>query len=160
MSTNAKRYLELISQHLQEHHAALFVGSGFSLNADKVTSDVPDIPLWAGLAQKFKEKLGDSDQNDPLALAESVEIAYGRSELDHLLLDSIKDADYRPSPLYEKLLRLPWSDVFTTNYDTLLERAGKNLVEKTFTLVTNKNDLVGSSGTTRLIKLHGEPPQD
>ena len=64
MSTNAKRYLELISQHLQEHHAALFVGSGFSLNADKVTSDVPDIPLWAGLAQKFKEKLGDSDQND------------------------------------------------------------------------------------------------
>ena len=98
MDTNAKRYLELISQHLQEHHAALFVGSGFSLNADKVTSDVPDIPLWAGLAQKFKEKLGDSDQNDPLALAESVEIAYGRSELDHLLLDSIKDADYRPSP--------------------------------------------------------------
>lgn len=45
MDTNAKRYLELISQHLQEHHAALFVGSGFSLNADKVTSDVPDIPL-------------------------------------------------------------------------------------------------------------------
>ena len=158
MDTNAKRYLELISQHLQEHHAALFVGSGFSLNADKVTSDVPDIPLWAGLAQKFKEKLGDSDQNDPLALAESVEIAYGRSELDHLLLDSIKDADYRPSPLYEKLLRLPWSDVFTTNYDTLLERAGENLVEKTFTLVTNKNDLVGSSGATRLIKLHGSFP--
>lgn len=158
MDTNAKRYLELISQHLQEHHAALFVGAGFSLNADKVTSDVPDIPLWAGLAQKFKEKLGDSDQNDPLALAESVEIAYGRSELDHLLLDSIKDADYRPSPLYEKLLRLPWSDVFTTNYDTLLERAGENLVEKTFTLVTNKNDLVGSSGATRLIKLHGSFP--
>ncbi len=158
MDTNAKRYLELISQHLQEHHAALFVGSGFSLNADKVTSDVPDIPLWAGLAQKFKEKLGDSDQNDPLALAESVEIAYGRSELDHLLLDSIKDADYRPSPLYEKLLRLPWSDVFTTNYDTLLERAWENLVEKTFTLVTNKNDLVGSSGATRLIKLHGSFP--
>lgn len=158
MDTNAKRYLELISQHLQEHHAALFVGSGFSLNADKVTSDVSDIPLWAGLARKFKEKLGDSDQNDPLALAESVEIAYGRSELDHLLLDSIKDADYRPSPLYEKLLRLPWSDVFTTNYDTLLERAGENLVEKTFTLVTNKNDLVGSSGATRLIKLHGSFP--
>lgn len=37
MDTNAKRYLELISQHLQEHHAALFVGAGFSLNADKVT---------------------------------------------------------------------------------------------------------------------------
>lgn len=127
MDTNAKRYLELISQHLQEHHAALFVGAGFSLNADKVTSDVPDIPLWAGLAQKFKEKLGDSDQNDPLALAESVEIAYGRSELDHLLLDSIKDADYRPSPLYEKLLRLPWSDVLQRIMIRFLNVLGKIL---------------------------------
>lgn len=74
MSATAKHYLELISQHLQEHHAALFVGSGFSRNADKVTSDVPNIPLWDGLAQKFREKLGDSDQSDPLALAESVEL--------------------------------------------------------------------------------------
>ena len=57
MDTNAKRYLELISQHLQEHHAALFVGSGFSLNADKVTSDVPDILFWGGLAKNLKEKL-------------------------------------------------------------------------------------------------------
>ena len=104
MSTNAKRYLELISQHLQEHHAALFVGSGFSLNADKVTSDVPDIPLWAGLAQKFKEKLGDSDQNDPLALAESVEIAYGRSELDHLrfLYKGIIIKHNKTEPTYTK----------------------------------------------------------
>lgn len=55
MSATAKHYLELISQHLQEHHAALFVGSGFSRNADKVTSDVPNIPLWDGLA-KISEK--------------------------------------------------------------------------------------------------------
>lgn len=158
MEKNARRYLELISRHLQEHHAALFVGSGFSRNADKVTSDVPDIPLWDGLANKFNEKLGDYNQNDPLALAENVEIAYGRSELDRILLENIKDANYRPSSLYEKLLRLPWSDVFTTNYDTLLERAGEKLLEKTFTIVTNKNDLVGSSGTTRLIKLHGSFP--
>ena len=125
MEKNARRYLELISRHLQEHHAALFVGSGFSRNADKVTSDVPDIPLWDELANKFNEKLGDYNQNDPLALAENVEIAYGRSELDRILLENIKDANYRPSSLYEKLLRLPWSDVFTTNYDTLLERAGE-----------------------------------
>lgn len=103
MEKNARRYLELISRHLQEHHAALFVGSGFSRNADKVTSDVPDIPLWDGLANKFNEKLGDYNQNDPLALAENVEIAYGRSELDRILLENIKDANYRPSSLYEKL---------------------------------------------------------
>ena len=61
-------------------------------------------------------------------------------------------------PYMKNFCGLPWSDVFTTNYDTLLERAGEKLLEKTFTIVTNKNDLVGSSGTTRLIKLHGSFP--
>ena len=46
MESMAKQYLEQISRDLQEQRAALFVGAGFSRNADKVTSDVPDIPLW------------------------------------------------------------------------------------------------------------------
>ena len=95
MAENAKQYLNIISQHLQENHAALFVGAGFSLNADKVTSDVPAMPLWNDLATKFREKLGlDGQQLDSLTLAENVEIAYGRHELDQLLLDNIRDADY------------------------------------------------------------------
>ena len=158
MESMAKQYLEQISRDLQDQRAALFVGAGFSRNADKVTSDVPDIPLWGDLKRKFQEKLGSTDESDPLVLAESVELVYDCNELDRLLLDSLRDADYRPSPLYEKLLRLPWTDVFTTNYDTLLERAGEKLTEKTFQIITNKNDLIGSSGKTRLIKLHGSFP--
>ena len=158
MESMAKQYLEQISRDLQDQRAALFVGAGFSRNADKVTSDVPDIPLWGDLKRKFQEKLGSTDESDPLVLAESVELVYDRNEMDRLLLDSLRDADYRPSPLYEKLLRLPWTDVFTTNYDTLLERAGEKLTEKTFQIITNKNDLIGSSGKTRLIKLHGSFP--
>ena len=158
MESMAKQYLEQISRDLQDQRAALFVGAGFSRNADKVTSDVPDIPLWGDLKRIFQEKLGSTDESDPLVLAESVELVYDRNELDRLLLDSLRDADYRPSPLYEKLLRLPWTDVFTTNYDTLLERAGEKLTEKTFQIITNKNDLIGSSGKTRLIKLHGSFP--
>ena len=73
MVENAKQYLNIISQHLQENHAALFVGAGFSLNADKVTSDVPAMPLWNDLATKFSEKLGlDDQQLDSLTLAENV----------------------------------------------------------------------------------------
>lgn len=159
MAENAKQYLNIISQHLQENHAALFVGAGFSLNADKVTSDVPAMPLWNDLATKFREKLGlDGQQLDSLTLAENVEIAYGRHELDQLLLDNIRDADYLPSQLHSDLLRLPWSDVFTTNYDTLLERAAEVLPEKVFTVITNKSDLVGTSGATRIVKLHGSFP--
>lgn len=165
MKGNAQRYLDLISQHLQEHHAAVLVGSGFSRNAVKIGDDVPDSPLWDDLSKIFQQKLKfttktaqEMNEADPLILAEHVELAYGRPELDRLLLSSIRDSDYQPSQLHRRLLQLPWSDIFTTNYDTLLERASDELTEKTFSCIVNKNDLLGSSGTTRIIKLHGSFP--
>ncbi|MCI9527991.1 MAG: hypothetical protein HFH37_14050 [Lachnospiraceae bacterium] len=155
MADSAKRYLDLIGQHLQDHHATLFVGSGLSRNALKVNPDVPDSPLWNDLKNIFLEKLDlppdavkDLESASPLALAEHIEIAYGRPELDRLLLSSIRDLDYQPAPLHYKLLQLPWSDIFTTNYDTLLERAGEELTDHAFSVITSKDGLVGSSGTT------------
>ena len=162
---NSRRYLELISQHLQENHAALLVGSGFSRNAVKSGPDVPDSPLWDDLTKIFIKKLSpvqkvdrELEKTDPLKLAEYVELAYGRPELDRLLLDNIRDSDYQPSHLHRKLLQLPWSDIFTTNYDTLLERASEELSEYSFSYVLNQNDLLGSSGMVRIIKLHGSFP--
>ena len=161
MGNDTMRYLDLISQHLEEHHAALLVGSGLSRNAEKINPSVPDSPLWDDLADAFKKKLAvgkELENADPLTLAEHVELAYGRAELDKLLLDQIRDADYLPSSVHIKLMRLPWSDIFTTNYDTLLERAGDSLFDKSFSVVTNKGDLLGSFGATRIIKLHGSFP--
>lgn len=165
MPKDAERYLDLISLHLQEHRAALFVGSGFSRNAAKITPSVKDLPLWNDLKQCFIEKLNldhegvvEMERESPLTLAEQVEIAYGRPELDRLLSDAIRDDDYRPAQPNLKLLQLPWSDIFTTNYDRLLERASYELTEQRFSVILNKNDLLGSAGSTRIIKLHGSFP--
>lgn len=163
MSDSAKKYLDLIAEHLQEHHAAVLVGAGFSRNADKLDPDGPNSPLWMDLARAFQDRLGYSDQQraenmDPLRLADYVEIAYGRPELDQLLIKCVHDEDFRPSKLHIDLMRLPWTDVFTTNYDTLLERAAGELVEKKFKTVLQKEDLVGSAGVPRIIKLHGSFP--
>ena len=165
MESNAQKNLEIISTHIQEHHAAVLVGAGFSRNAIKVTPDVPDSPLWGDLAKIFKERLASSTGElqefegvDPLKLAEYVEIQYGRQELDRLLISGIRDTDYKPSALHKKLLQLPWSDIFTTNYDTLLERTSEELTEKQFTYILSPKDLVGSAGSTRIIKLHGSFP--
>lgn len=164
-------YLDLIGKHLAEHHAAVLVGAGFSRNAVKTGSDIPDSPTWDELANIFADKLAGSKENkkgseeenkkpylSPLVMAERVEAVYGRSELNHLLQESIQDQDYLPSSLHRQLLRLPWSDIFTTNYDTLLERTGEEISEKSFTVITNKEDLIGSSGKTRIVKLHGSFP--
>ena len=120
MSDSAKKYLDLIAEHLQEHHATVLVGAGFSRNADKLDPDGPNSPLWMDLARAFQDRLGYSDRQraenmDPLRLADYVEIAYGRPELDQLLIKCVHDEDFRPSKLHMDLMRLPWTDVFTTN---------------------------------------------
>lgn len=165
MNNETKRYLDLIGEHLREHHASVLVGAGFSRNAIKIDDSVPDSPTWEELGSIFISKLTDDpDEKEklaklsPLVLAERVEAIYGRSELDHILLSSIRNADFRPSSLHYKFLKLPWSDIFTTNYDTLLEDASRELTEQIFTIVTCKEDLIGSSGTNRIIKLHGSFP--
>ena len=38
----------------------------------------------------------------------------------------MEDEAYQPGKVHDLLMSLPWTDVFTTNYDTLLERAFKN----------------------------------
>ena len=163
--SSSEKYLNLIGTHLKEGHAALLVGAGFSRNADKIDDHIVDSPLWGDLAKAFAAKLSDSpeeqkrlQQLNPLALAERVEVMYGRPELDGLLLNSIHDSDYLPSELYHMLLSLPWTDIFTTNYDTLLERASGEITEKSFRVIAEKEDLIGSSGVTRIIKLHGSFP--
>ena len=59
-----------------------------------------------------------------------------------------------PSSLHVKLLDLPWTDVLTTNYDTLLERACRSVVSRRYDIVVKPDDL-GQSRQPRIIKLHG-----
>lgn len=165
MEDDTRKYLNLIGAHLQDHHAALLVGAGFSRNAAKVDDSMPDSPDWSELTGIFVNRLSSNPTDreelkrlSPLVLAEHIEVTYGRPELDHLLQSSIRDRDFLPSILHRKLLSLPWSDIFTTNYDTLLERASDEITEKSFMVVTGKEDLIGSSGTTRIVKLHGSFP--
>ena len=104
------------------------VGAGFSRNAAPPGSD-PEFPDWSELGNRFYERLHgrkpEPDHNylQMSSLAHEIEAAFGRPALNQMLRDAIPDLQHEPSPLHTKLLDLPWSDVFTTNYDTLLERA-------------------------------------
>jgi len=141
-------------------HAAIMVGSGFSKNANI------EFPDWEKLGDLFFEKIHgrkpDKDKNEdrylnPLKLAEEVDAGFGRPVLNKLLNTNIPDNSSNPSPLHIKLLELPWSDVFTTNYDTLLERACDSVSKQKYDIVINKLDLIYSE-KPRIIKLHGSFP--
>ena len=120
-------YLNEIAKRLWSRHAAIMVGSGFSKNAKSNDSLCSGFPDWHQLGDLFYEKIHgckpDSDCKylNVLKLADEVQAALGRPVLDQLLRENIPDTEYEPSVLHEKLLNLPWVDVFTTNYDTLLK---------------------------------------
>ena len=159
ISPDTRPYLDTLSDRLQSGHAAVMVGSGFSKNATPSASAAP-FPDWSELGDRFRERLrGHGHVRRPTymqvpALAHEVEAAFGRSELNQMLRDAIPDLTHGPSPVHVKLLDLPWTDVLTTNYDTLLERACRSVVSRRYDIVVKPEDL-GQSTQPRIIKLHG-----
>jgi hypothetical protein len=161
-------YIEQIRKRLWCGHeigsAAVMVGSGFSLNADKVSESSSSFLLWGELIEKMKQDLYPYQEknfqyngSDALKIANEYELVFGRHMLDDLIIKSLPDQNYVPGELHKLLLSLPWSDVFTTNYDTLLERTCPFIHDKKYDLVLTPADLPGRM-KPRIIKLHGSFP--
>ncbi len=145
------------------------VGAGFSRNAEPLGSSVGLFPLWSDLGGRMYTELYPADTdpasarrslalagNGPVRLASEYEAAFGREQLDGLVQAVIPNDSYSPGRLHRLLMILPWADVFTTNYDTLLERTGRQ-VHRRYDLVQTAADLPGRM-KPRIIKLHGSFP--
>lgn len=163
---NIRIYIQEIAERMTEGRAVVMVGSGFSKNAKNYRYTGKKFLDWNQLGDIFYKKLYrrlPSEEEPPcyylnsLKLAGMVEHCLGRTILDKLILDNLPDEEYEPSELHEVLLRLNWTDIFTTNYDTLLERTRARVFNKRYQVVLSKEDLVYSK-CPRIIKLHGSFP--
>ena len=154
-------YLEKIRQDLWGANsigrAAVMVGAGFSLNAIPIGGGTARLPLWNELIRKMRDAIGSADISGPLKTAQAYEATFGRNALDRLIAEVVPDLAFRPSELHHQLLRLPWADIFTTNYDTLLERAQACVHEVRYENVLAPADLP-LKRQPRLVKLHGTLP--
>ncbi|WP_456278727.1 SIR2 family NAD-dependent protein deacylase [Bacillus sp. AK128] len=172
-------YINDIAKRLHDPNkygsTSVMVGAGFSKNAISLAENTVS-PNWEELAKTMYESLYPRPDNkderekwekvlvkktsgkNVLKLAEEYKVAFGRNKLDKFIEDSIEDDKFIPGDLHVKLLDLNWNDVFTTNYDTLLERSIDNIsVRKNYKILTSQNDLPGSTHP-RIIKLHGSIP--
>lgn len=161
VNPSLREKLEAIRMNLHEGKVSCLVGAGFSKNAEM--DDTTRMKDWFELADDFYEILyGEkpSDQDvrykNVLRLASQVEASKGRGTLESLLQSSLPDERVYPGRLHIDLMRLPWSDVFTTNYDTLLEKAFIE-ADRYYNKVTNKETLLYATHP-RLVKLHGSFP--
>lgn len=142
------------------HGAAVMVGAGFTRCAAQISASNKKPPLWDELANKLNQQLKgegskESQHDDPLKLAEEFSAYLGKQALRDLLKKEIHDAAWSPSDLHKNLLTLPWTEVLTTNWDTLLERASEQDADiRLYSIVRQQEDL-SNAISPRIVKLHG-----
>lgn len=148
--------------------AAVMIGAGFSLNSVPSPGVITRFPTWSELAQAMfdeiyprpqdeteEQRTERFNQSNTLRLASEYEAMFDRQRLESFIRARIPDTDHQPGDLHKLLLQLPWKDVFTTNYDTLLERT--EVDGRVYQPVTRANELT-TAFSPRIIKLHGSFP--
>ncbi|MFB8831084.1 SIR2 family protein [Azotobacter sp. CWF10] len=136
------------------HGAAVMVGAGFSRSAASTGDINKKLPLWNDLSKNLAEELGASSSSDPLRLAEEYCAYFGKQALHDLVKKKVNDAAWMPGELHKSLLELPWTEVLTTNWDTLLERGSMEVHHPVYSVVSRQEDL-SSARSPRIVKLHG-----
>ena len=170
MKFSDQRHINLVRDALWQRSsgASVMVGAGFSKNGERIDSGAPESPSWGDVARAMFDRLYPdcADNNGELAntktwaaigalrLAQEFEAAFGPTELRRFLRDLIRDDEVQPGRAHEQLLRLPWRDVFTTNWDTLLERASSSIAERSYNVMCSTED-IPLAARPRIVKLHG-----
>ena len=150
--------LRQLGDALWRRRATVLVGAGFSRNAQLVAADSPLPPLWNDLAWGMKHQLYADNigraPTDALRLADEYRTFFGRAALDDFIRAQVRDVLWTPAEIHKGFLELPWSDVLTTNYDTLIERAAQEVNERNYEIVRIESDFAHARAP-RIVKLHG-----
>ncbi len=151
-------------EYAVERSPACLVGAGLSLGAHPrrgatwADGGSPRARTWSELTERLRDKLELSERTtaDPLWVAELYQQNFGRSALLDEVAWAVPQRDLEPSNAHRILAAINWSDLLTTNYDDLLERAAPGYARAS---VVSDLDLVpapGTSHSSRVIHLHGK----
>ena len=154
-------HMNVILQAFLEHRISAFVGTGFSKNATAIDPKIT-IPLWPEVGAALMKELGikveknKTNFQDPIRLSSLYAAEFGYTKLDDFLQNLIDDNNFQPNEVHEKFVELNWNTIYTTNYDTLLERSS-NKINKQYSIITVDTDFPFLP-KPRIVKLHGSFP--
>ena len=146
-----EQFIKEYAQWLEQGTGVVFVGAGLSRQAG--------YPDWHGLLKEIASELQiDLDQEHDLAgVAQWYVNKSGKQKtrIAQVIKDSFPDKSEVPQP-QRILARLPVRNVWTTNYDRLIERAW-SLQQRSLDVKSIASDLSVSSpwSDTTLYKMHG-----
>lgn len=141
---------------------SVMIGSGFSLNANKLDDSLDSMSTWLDVKGEILKGLNHTElpnSDNVLDISQSYVNEYGRESLDTLIKQTVPDQNYEPGEIHRNLLKLPWSDIYTTNYDTLLERTLPDIIERNYDVIYDARD-IPNSASPRIVKLHGSFPSN
>ncbi len=147
MPISRRELIEAFGNACDLGSAGIFVGAGLSAAAG--------LPGWADLLEQPRVAAAVPLMPHDLPLmAEYIlldPVSYSRARLEQHLLDSTLAAGVAPTDSHHSLARIGVDQVWTTNYDPLIERADKSA------LVISSDEEVRLVGTARkaIIKMHG-----
>lgn len=149
MSLSRRDLITAVGAACDVGNAAVFVGAGLS--------KASDLPEWGELLEQPRD-----ESNVPLTaelkadlplLAEYilVESHYTRKRLEQHILGELTSAGLSANALHQSIARLPVAQIWTTNYDPLIEMVA------TDSRVIALDDEIRDMGSTRraIIKMHG-----
>lgn len=114
MPIEKEHFLKQFSQHALDERISLFLGAGGSCDAG--------YPTWADLFTPIASELGTpiDETTDYYRLAQYYANNFGPAELRKRINERINRNNYK-SPLIEELIQIGFSNVWTTNFDNVIE---------------------------------------
>jgi hypothetical protein len=148
--TARDRFLKEFPKSITDDAAAIFVGAGVSVGAG--------YPSWRDLLKDIGAELGveAGDIIDLAALAQwSMRKSAGRTRINNVIRAEIAPEKPVPDTL-STIVRLPIRNIWTTNYDRLIERAFSE-IGRPVDPISAASDLAikPRPGAARLFKMHG-----
>lgn len=145
-------FIKEYAKSLKNGKASIFIGSGLSYNSG--------YPLWKELLKECAEEIGLTvdKENDLISLAQFYcNSRKDRSTINNIIKDKFDECCGRLTDTQKIIGSLPFTDIWTTNYDHMIEKA---LVEnKTkYSVVTNDSSYRDISLYSRVVvhKIHGD----
>lgn len=139
-----------IVEELEEDNVAIFAGAGLSVGAGHVNWK----QLLTPLAKEIKIDI--NKEHDLVSLAQYYINENGRQRLADKLINEI-GIEKQPTENHRILAKLPITNFWTTNYDTLLEDSLKNEGKLPDVKFTNDHLATTKKGRSAIVyKMHGD----
>lgn len=144
-------FIKEYAEKLKYKKASLFIGSGISRKCGYA--------MWRDVLRECAEEidLNVDKESDLITLAEFYVRGRQRTKIDQTIASYFQDKNGEPGQVHRILSTFPVQNIWTTNYDTLIERALQK-ADISYSVVTDDKSYVSLNPAAKIKvhKIHGD----